>query len=74
MMISDFSDYEKALKKAENPNMTLDGNPLVQGRDAYIKEKIVENNMDRLRLDARRRNGIHGAVYDGMMSTRYKGA
>ena len=74
MIIHDFADLEKAYKKAENPSMTLDGNPLVQGRDAYYKEKVVENNMEKLRCDARRRNGIHGNVYAGMMSTRYKGA
>lgn len=74
MIIDDFSNYEKALKKAENPNMTLDGNPLVRGKDVYYKEKVVENNMEKLRCDARRRNGIHGNVYEGIMSTRYKGA
>lgn len=72
--LCDFSDYEKALKKAENPNMTTDGNPLAHGRDAYLKEKIVENNMEKLRTDASRRNGPHGAVYEGIMSNRYKGA
>ena len=74
MIIDDFDAYDKALKKAENPNMTLDGNPLVKGQDAYYKEKVIENNMGKLRCDARRRNGIHGNVYAGMMSTRYKGA
>lgn len=73
MRIYNFDGYEKALKKAENPNMTTDGNPLARGRDAYLKEKIVENNMDRLERDARRRNGPHGAVYEGIMSTRYNG-
>lgn len=69
IIISGDDSYNKALKKAEDPNMILDSNPLYSER----KDNTVDRNMQRLRNDARLRGGVHGSVYSGIMATRFQG-
>lgn len=71
----DGSAYDAAVKKAQNPKMDLRDNPFVKQSSAEARfGEIVDKNMDRLHMDAsRRRNPLHGEVYEGIMSTRYGG-
>lgn len=70
IMLGD-SGYEKALKKAEDPNMTLKDNPLYNGEKCQTCD-TVHRNMRRLEHDAKMRRGPNGNVYAGIMSARYK--
>ena len=66
---------QQAAQKARDPNMTLAGNPLatVTPEQAAAAD-LVDNNMRRLRDDARRRcNRAHGLVYSGIMGMRFGG-
>lgn len=67
--------YDAAVKKAQNPKMDLRDNPFVKQSAAEVRfGEIVDKNMERLHMDAhRRRNLLHGEVYEGIMSTRYGG-
>lgn len=58
-----FSDnWEKAHKKAADPRMVLNGNPLRENPDD--KEKFVSHNMKRLRKDADEwSNPLTGHIY-----------
>ena len=65
--------YDKALSKAKDPKMTTENNPLFTGRKT-VEDMIAEKNMQRLEDDACRRTcPVHGTVYEGFMSTRFKG-
>lgn len=65
--------YDKALSKAKDPKMTTESNPLFTGRKT-AEDMIARKNMQRLEDDACRRTcPVHGAVYEGFMSTRFKG-
>ena len=71
---SGFSSYEEAYKKAEDPNMTLANNPLVDDKAEVESRRVVSRNMRRLEDDARARNCPHnGGVYTGIMNTRFGG-
>lgn len=66
-------DYDKAMSKAKDPKMTTENNPLFTGRKT-VEDMIVKKNMQRLEDDACKRTcPVHGAVYEGFMSTRFKG-
>lgn len=66
-------DYDKAMSKAKDPKMTTENNPLFTGRKT-AEDMIVKKNMQRLEDDACKRTcPVHGAVYEGFMSTRFKG-
>lgn len=66
-------DYDKAMSKAKDPKMTTENNPLFTGRKT-VEDMIANKNMQRLEDDACRRTcPVHGAVYEGFMSTRFKG-
>lgn len=66
--------YEQAQKKASDPKMTTKDNPLVDPVNPGPNPALVERNMDRLYQDAHmRRCPYNGAVYSGIMSTRYGG-
>lgn len=71
----DDSAYDAAVKKAQNPKMDLRDNPFVKQSSAEARfGEIVDKNMERLHMDARRRRDpLHGEVYEGIMSTRYGG-
>lgn len=71
MMVFGDSGYDKALKKAEDPHMTLKDNPLYDGTTCQQCD-TVHRNMHRLEQDARMRRGPNGNVYAGIMSARYK--
>lgn len=71
MMIFGDSGYDKAMKKAEDPNMTLKDNPLYNGETCQ-KCDVVHRNMRRLEHDATMRRGPNGNIYAGIMSARYK--
>ena len=67
------SPYDKAYKKAEDPNMTLANNPLVDKAEVE-RRRVVSRNVRRLEDDARARNCPHnGGVYTGIMNTRFGG-
>lgn len=61
-----------AERKAADPKMTLQNNPLVTGQaDPY--QGITEYNMKRLMHDARLRScPVRGSAYSAIMDTRYK--
>ena len=64
--------YDRAYEKAKDPKMTTENNPLFQGRKS-VEDVIAHKNMDRLEADACMRScPVHGAVYEGFMSTRFK--
>lgn len=66
--------YEQATKKASEPGMTTKDNPLADPPQQGPNPALVERNMDRLYKDAHmRRCPYNGAVYSGIMSTRYGG-
>lgn len=66
-------EYDKAASKAKDPKMTTENNPLFTGRKT-AEDMIARKNMQRLEDDACRRScPVHGAVYEGFMSTRFKG-
>lgn len=61
----------EALAKAKDPKMTTKDNPLFSGR-MTSEDLIAEKNMERLAEDAARKTcPVHGAVYEGFMSTRF---
>lgn len=67
--------YDQAREKARDVNFSTRNNPLayVTPDQAYAKDRI-EQNMDALRIDARRRkNPVTGRVYAGIMDMRYGG-
>lgn len=73
MIIGPSDEYDKALSKAKDPKMTTENNPLFTGRKT-AEDMIARKNMQRLEDDACRRTcPVHGAVYEGFMSTRFKG-
>lgn len=73
MIIGPSDEYDKALSKAKDPKMTTESNPLFTGRKT-AEDMIARKNMQRLEDDACRRTcPVHGAVYEGFMSTRFKG-
>lgn len=66
-------DFDKAMSKAKDPKMTTENNPLFTGRKT-VEDMIAKKNMQRLEDDACKRTcPVHGAVYEGFMSTRFKG-
>ena len=71
MIIGPSDEYDKALSKARDPKMTTENNPLFTGRKT-AEDMIARKNMQRLEDDACRRTcPVHGAVYEGFMSTRF---
>nr|DAF65075.1 MAG TPA: hypothetical protein [Podoviridae sp. ct2iq11] len=73
MLLSlDITAFDTAQRKARDPKMTLQGNPLAREKaDPY--KGIEEYNMDRLSRDARLRScPVRGAAYSAIMDTRYK--
>lgn len=67
--------YDKAYEKARDINFSTHNNPLVftTPQEAYAKQRI-EQNMDALRMDARRReNPATGRIYASIMDMRYGG-
>lgn len=64
------SPWEQASKKAEDPNMTLNGNPLRQAGDPA--SLIRSKNMDRLMTDAEMWNDPkRGEAYRAIRSMVY---
>lgn len=71
MVLSGPDEYDKAMAKAKDPKMTTESNPLFRGRKT-AEDLIAKKNMQRLEDDAARRTcPVHGAVYEGFMSTRF---
>ena len=67
-------DYDRAYKKASDPNFTTKENPLVVPAEEVRAERRTCANMSALHLDAARRNSpTHGQVYAGIMDMRYGG-
>lgn len=65
------STWDKALKKAEDPHMTLDGNPLRQAGDP--QKLIRRKNMERLENDASMWNDPkRGEAYRAIRSMVYR--
>lgn len=67
--------YDKAWEKARDVNFSTRNNPLVftTPEQAYAQQRI-EQNMDALRADARRRESpATGRIYAGIMDMRYGG-
>ncbi len=65
--------YELAIMKAQNPRMSLVGNPLAPTQQECQEERIEKRNMKRLEKDAKMRCGPNGGVYAGVMDMRYRG-
>lgn len=64
--------FDKAMSKAKDPKMTTENNPLFHGRKT-TEDLIAKKNMQRLEEDACMKScPVHGAVYEGFMSTRFK--
>lgn len=71
MVMSGPDEYDKAMSKARDPNMTTVNNPLFTGRPS-AEDLLVQRNMETLREDAcRKKCPVHGAVYEGITSMRY---
>lgn len=71
LFMSDFSSYEAAEKKAADPNMTTENNPLFEGRPS-AEDIIRDRNMKRLMCDAKLKScPVNGRVYEAMMGMRY---
>lgn len=67
--------YDKAWEKARDVPFTTRNNPLVftTPEEAYARDR-VEQNMEALRVDAKRReNPLTGRIYAGIMDMRYGG-
>ena len=65
--------WEQAEKKAADPKMTLQNNPLVDRSDEYKQRELRRSNMERLERDAANYNGIHGNAYAAIRSMTFKG-
>lgn len=67
------SEYDRAMAKAQDPNMTTADNPLAtQTAEEAAQERIVDRNFETLMKDAalKRKPGT-GGVYTGIMDLRY---
>ena len=65
--VCDFDKIEAAHKKAKEPNMSLDGNPLRNEAKSIYQTALEERNMDSLRADARAWNDpVMGHIYRGI--------
>ena len=66
------SDFEAAERKARDPNMSVNGNPL--RKDVDPAACMVNKNMDALMEDARRWNDQRsGVAYRAIRSMTYNG-
>lgn len=65
--------WDQANKKAADPHMTLQNNPLVDRSDEYRQREMQSQNMRRLEEDAERYRGIHGNAYAAIRSMTFKG-
>ena len=71
IMSSGFGSFEAAEKKAADPNMTTENNPLFGGRPS-AEDIVRDRNMERLMRDAKLKScPVNGRVYEAMMGTRY---
>lgn len=72
MVIGPSGDFEAAERKAHDPNMTVNGNPL--RRDVDPTACMVDKNMDALMDDARRWNDQRsGMAYRAIRGMTYNG-
>lgn len=71
LFFDDDGSMAAAERKARDPNMTTENNPLFKGRPSS-EDIIEERNMKRLVCDAKRKScPVNGHVYEAFMSTRY---